>query len=124
MNFLRFRDLKQRGVVFNWTTLARLIREQGFPPGTRIGAQARAWAEDEVEAWLQSRRIAAAPRDAQEATSISNLPTIGREHVREEPAHVVGVGSAQGRHKPAPARSTPPPQPRSLATSNESNPRR
>ena len=59
MKFLRFNDLKQRNIVRNWTTLTRLMREQGFPAGTRIGAQARAWEEAEVEAWLESRRITA-----------------------------------------------------------------
>ena len=56
--FLRFYDLKQRNIVRNWTTLMRLMREQDFPAGTRVGAQARAWDEAEVEAWLESRRIA------------------------------------------------------------------
>ena len=32
MKFLRFKDLKQRNVVRNWTTLTRLMREQGFRP--------------------------------------------------------------------------------------------
>ena len=57
MNYLRFEISRQRGVVSNWTTLARLVREQGFPAGTRVGAQTRAWEEAEVEAWLESRRI-------------------------------------------------------------------
>jgi hypothetical protein len=57
MNYLRFKDLQQRNIVRNWTTLARLVREQGFPAGTRLGAQTRAWDEAEVEAWLESRRI-------------------------------------------------------------------
>jgi predicted DNA-binding transcriptional regulator AlpA len=58
MKFLRFKDLKQRNIVRNWTTLTRLMREQDFPAGARVGAQARAWDEAEVEAWLESRRIA------------------------------------------------------------------
>ena len=58
MRYLRFKDLKQRNIVRNWTTLTRLMREQGFPAGTRVGAQARAWEEAEVAAWLESRRIA------------------------------------------------------------------
>ena len=62
MKFLRFNDLKQRNIVRNWTTLARLMNQQGFPTGTRIGAQARAWEEAEVEAWLESRRIASPAR--------------------------------------------------------------
>jgi hypothetical protein len=66
MNYLRFADLKQRNIVRNWTTLLRLIEEQGFPAGIRIGAQARGWGEAEVEEWLKSRRIAsvAAPDGA------------------------------------------------------------
>jgi predicted DNA-binding transcriptional regulator AlpA len=68
MNFLRFKDLKSRGVVMNWTTLARLVREQGFPAGTRLGAQTRAWSEAEVEAWLESRRIAAPARHTESAS--------------------------------------------------------
>jgi hypothetical protein len=55
--YLRFKDLKNRNIVRNWTTLNRLIKEQGFPPGHRIGAAARAWKESEVKAWLKSRRI-------------------------------------------------------------------
>jgi Prophage CP4-57 regulatory protein (AlpA) len=66
--FLRFYDLKQRNIVRNWTTLTRLMREQDFPAGTRIGAQARAWDEAEVEAWLGSRRIAAPARHTESAS--------------------------------------------------------
>ena len=58
MRYLRFKDLQQRNIVRNWTTLMRLMREQGFPAGIRVGAQARAWDEAEVAAWLESRRIA------------------------------------------------------------------
>ena len=60
--FLRFYDLKQSNIVRNWTTLTRLIREQDFPAGTRVGAQARAWDEAQVEAWLERRRIATPAR--------------------------------------------------------------
>jgi hypothetical protein len=59
--YLRFKDLKDRNIVRNWTTLGRLIREQGFPRGTRIGAQARAWKHSEVKDWLKSRRIKPPP---------------------------------------------------------------
>ena len=67
MNYLRFTDLKQRNIVRNWTTLTRLVREQGFPAGTRVGAQTRAWEEAEVEAWLESRRIASPARGEEAA---------------------------------------------------------
>ena len=68
MKFLRFADLKERGVVRNWTTLLRLIDQERFPPGIRIGAQTRGWPDDQVEAWLESRRIAAPAREEVPAT--------------------------------------------------------
>ena len=67
MKFLRFKDLKQRNIVRNWPTLMRLMNEQGFPTGIRIGAQARAWEEAEVEAWLETRRIASPARSEEVA---------------------------------------------------------
>jgi predicted DNA-binding transcriptional regulator AlpA len=92
MKFLRFKDLKQRGVVRNWTTLSRLVREQGFPPGVRIGAQARAWGEDEIEAWLRSRRIASSALRQQVPVHAASKPlprTRARGHRRKaEPATV------------------------------------
>jgi predicted DNA-binding transcriptional regulator AlpA len=66
--YLRYKDLKERNVVRNWPTLVRLINTQGFPTGIRIGAQARAWEDAEVEAWLESRRIATPARSEQAAT--------------------------------------------------------
>jgi hypothetical protein len=56
---VRFSDLKERGIVCNWPTLRRLVEGAGFPPGIRLGAQARAWPEAEIDAWLESRRIPA-----------------------------------------------------------------
>ena len=50
----------------------RLMEQQGFPAGTRVGAQARAWDEAEVEAWLESRRIAAPARDTDFAFTIKD----------------------------------------------------
>src|SRR5262249_24072358 len=39
--FLRFRDLKARGIVGNWTTLLRRIQHRGFPPGRLLGPKPR-----------------------------------------------------------------------------------
>jgi hypothetical protein len=50
--YLRFRDLKARGIVNNWPTLVNRINKFGFPSGRLIGPNARAWTEDEVEAWI------------------------------------------------------------------------
>jgi hypothetical protein len=53
---LRFADLKARGIVGNWITLKRWIEREGFPPGVKLGPNTRAWAEDEIEQWLATRR--------------------------------------------------------------------
>ena len=56
--FVRYRDLVASGIVANWTTLLRLIDVEGFPAGTMIGANTRAWRVDEIERWLASRPTA------------------------------------------------------------------
>jgi hypothetical protein len=53
--YLRFRDLKARGIVTNWPTLKQRVEKDSFPPGRMIGANTRAWSEAEIEAWLASR---------------------------------------------------------------------
>jgi predicted DNA-binding transcriptional regulator AlpA len=64
MQFLRYRDLVDRGIVRNRVTLKNWIRNLGFPAGRLIGPNSRAWSESEVEAWLDSRPSTpkAAPR--------------------------------------------------------------
>ncbi len=47
-SYLRFNDLKDKGIVSNWTTLRRWIRDGRFPPGRMIGPNSRAWTEDEI----------------------------------------------------------------------------
>lgn len=54
--FVRFADLKARGIVNNWVTLRNWIATQGFPPGVKLGPNTRAWTEEEIETWLASRR--------------------------------------------------------------------
>jgi hypothetical protein len=53
--------LKARGVVNNWPTLVNRINKYGFPPGRLIGPNARAWTEEEVEAWIAARPVARKP---------------------------------------------------------------
>ena len=52
---LRFRDLKDRGIVNNHVTLIRWIEREGFPPGLMLGPNTRVWREADIEAWLASR---------------------------------------------------------------------
>jgi predicted DNA-binding transcriptional regulator AlpA len=56
--YLRFKDLQVRGIVVNWQTLKRWIRDQGFPPGVLLGPNTRAWPETEVNEWLANRPAA------------------------------------------------------------------
>jgi predicted DNA-binding transcriptional regulator AlpA len=61
IQLLRFRDLKQRRIISNWPTLRVRIDRDGFPPGRMIGPNSRAWTEDEVAAWIESRPTAGPP---------------------------------------------------------------
>ena len=56
--YLRFADLKARGIVNNWATLRGRIRKFKFPPGRLIGPNSRAWTEAEVDAWIASQPTA------------------------------------------------------------------
>ena len=53
--YLKFSDLKKRGIVSNWQTLRRWIDREGFPPGIMLGPNSRAWLADLVYQWLDSR---------------------------------------------------------------------
>jgi hypothetical protein len=55
--WLRFRDLKARGIVGTWPTLKRRIERDGFPPGRMIGPNTRAWTEEEIDEWYRSRPV-------------------------------------------------------------------
>ena len=58
--YVRFSDLKAAGIVDNWVTLNERVRRDGFPPGIKLGPNTRAWAVEDVEAWLAARPLAAA----------------------------------------------------------------
>lgn len=49
--YLRMKHLQEQGIVYNWTTLRRWIKEGRFPPGRMIGPNSRAWTEDEIAAY-------------------------------------------------------------------------
>jgi predicted DNA-binding transcriptional regulator AlpA len=53
--YVRFNDLVAAGIVRNWPTLARLIRQEGFPVGKMLSSHARAWPLRDVEKWLAER---------------------------------------------------------------------
>ncbi len=59
MQYLRFSDLVERGIVRNRVTLGRWIKLHDFPAGILLGPNTRAWPADQVEAWLAARAAAA-----------------------------------------------------------------
>ncbi len=61
MKLIRYNDLVAKGVVNSRMTLKRLIDFQDFPPGVLITPNARAWNEDDVDAWIASRPAARKP---------------------------------------------------------------
>jgi len=69
--FLRFRDLKARGIVNNWPTLKRWVAVLGFPSGRYLGS-ARVWLESEVEDWIKSRPTKCTLTDKQRAALTAN----------------------------------------------------
>jgi hypothetical protein len=64
--FVRYDDLVAAGFVGSWTQLLRMIDDEGFPAGTLLSANVRAWRLDEVEVWLAERPSArkSVPPDA------------------------------------------------------------
>ena len=67
--FVRFRDLKARGIVDSWPQLNNLIKKYGFPRGRMLSPNVRAWDEEkEIEPSLASRpAVSPPPRGAAKA---------------------------------------------------------
>ena len=59
--YLRFDDLRERGIVGNRVTLGNWIRDHGFPAGILAGPNSRLWPEADVEQWLTTRPTAPKP---------------------------------------------------------------
>ncbi|PZV36166.1 AlpA family phage regulatory protein [Mesorhizobium kowhaii] len=62
--FLRFKDLKARGIVTNWPTLLDWIKDEGFPPGRYFGPNTRVWSDEEIDCWTASRPLARSESEA------------------------------------------------------------
>jgi predicted DNA-binding transcriptional regulator AlpA len=58
MKLIRYEDLVAKGVVNSRMTLKRIIDIHGFPPGVLVTPNARAWNEEEVDAWIAARPTA------------------------------------------------------------------
>lgn len=55
MPLVRFRYLKDQGIMGDRMQLARAIERYDFPKPIALGANTLAWPIEEVEAWLASR---------------------------------------------------------------------
>ena len=92
--WLRFPDLKARGLVNSWPALTNKSAPKAFRPGGCSAPNTRAWSIEEIEGYEESRPIAgpsprgaaklpkgrpAAERDAPTAVELSTGP--------ERPAH-------------------------------------
>jgi Prophage CP4-57 regulatory protein (AlpA) len=77
MKFLRFADLKERGIIASWPMLRRRIDRDGFPEGRLLGPNSRAWSEAEIERWLAGRPTArkAGPRGGRPRKSAETTAT-------------------------------------------------
>lgn len=52
---VRYRYLKERGIVNDRMALARAIEKYDFPKPMALGENTLAWSLEEVEIWLKSR---------------------------------------------------------------------
>jgi len=107
---IRFYGLKARGIVQSWAQLKHLQDKHGFPAGRLLSPQVRAWTEEEVAAWLETRptdktapRGMASPefraaRDARIISDVSRLETqpTGEVRPRHQKSAQVETEAAQG----------------------------
>ena len=54
-SYVRFRDLRNAGIVDNWEQLRNLVADYHFPPGMLLSPNTRVWDIKDVRAWLASR---------------------------------------------------------------------
>jgi hypothetical protein len=66
--YVRFSNLRDWGIVNNWTTLRRWIKAGRFPPGRMIDPNSRAWTAQEVTEFQQQL-------DADAVRQVSETPT-------------------------------------------------
>jgi predicted DNA-binding transcriptional regulator AlpA len=53
--FLRLKDLRDRGIVSTHQAVRHMQRKQSFPAGRLLGARTRVWTVEEITQWLGAR---------------------------------------------------------------------
>ncbi|OZB21971.1 MULTISPECIES: AlpA family transcriptional regulator [Acidiphilium] len=55
MKFIRYQQLKDRGIPWTRVHIGRLVRAGEFPAPVNLGGQTIAWVEAEIDAWAADR---------------------------------------------------------------------
>jgi prophage regulatory protein len=55
VKFIRYQQLKDRGIPWTRVHLGRLVRAGEFPQPVNLGGQTIAWVEAEIDAWAADR---------------------------------------------------------------------
>lgn len=71
--FLRFKDLQDKGIVCSWLSLRYKVRNKGFPRGRLLGPNTRAWTVDEVQAWPDNLPTESKPRSVKASAETANV---------------------------------------------------
>jgi predicted DNA-binding transcriptional regulator AlpA len=85
---LRFKDLKDQGVVTSWPQLRRMQEHYGFPAGRLLGVNIRAWTESEVKQWLAACPVEPAQQTMERAAK--SIPARRAARIRENACRARG----------------------------------
>jgi len=88
MRFIRFSQLKEKGITFTRQHVGRLQKAGKFPRSVPLGENTKPFIEEEIDEYVASR---VADRDARQQQQRQEVPAA-------EPP-VVGAGNARGRRK-------------------------
>ena len=94
MRFIRFSQLKEKGITFTRQHVSRLQKAGKFPRSVPLGENTKPFIEEEIDEYLANR---VAERDARQQQQQQQQQRQEVPAAAEPP--VVGVGSARGRRK-------------------------
>lgn len=58
MRFIRYQQLRERGIPWTRVHLNRLIKAGEFPAPVSLGGNSIAWVESEIDEWAEQRAAA------------------------------------------------------------------
>ena len=98
MRFIRFSQLKEKGITFTRQHVGRLQKAGKFPRSVPLGENTKPFIEEEIDEYLASRVAERDARQQQQQQQRQEVPAAA------EPP-VVGAGSVRGRGELSAARS-------------------